>query len=309
MLTIFIDIFRNNIAKKEEYEITNLDNSYRYWTNMLLEKCMRIFNWENLPKKIPSKEIEIRLLLDGFCGYVNDGILGFMIASGGMSGVTCYWDEFTKFTYAAPTAHGGTVNIGKDCVIINNTQLRNSLYPMICRYASLLAHADVSLKCALINLRETNTYAASDENTAKSVNAYHKKMYNGAYDVIIDSSLINAVQNVANNQSGNSQVMDCIDARNELLRSFFNEIGVRYTRDKKERMITSEVDNDSQMLLINISDMLAQRQDACKKINKLFGTNISVELSKEFQIINNVESEVENETRTVSNIESDISAD
>ena len=79
--------------------------------------------------------------------------------------------------------------------------------------------------------------------------------------------------------------MDCIDARNELLRMFYNEIGVRYNRDKKERMIESEVENDEQMLLLNINDMLKQRQNACKEINNIFGRNISVKLSPEFEII------------------------
>jgi len=66
---------------------------------------------------------------------------------------------------------------------------------------------------------------------------------------------------------------------------FFNEIGVRYNRDKKERMIESEVENDEQMLLLNINDMLKQRKKACDEINRIFNRNISVKLSPEFKII------------------------
>ena len=69
------------------------------------------------------------------------------------------------------------------------------------------------------------------------------------------------------------------------LRMFFNEIGVRYNRDKKERMIESEVENDEQMLLLNINDMLKQRKKACDEINMIFNRNISVKLSPEFKII------------------------
>ena len=67
--------------------------------------------------------------------------------------------------------------------------------------------------------------------------------------------------------------MDCIDARNELLRMFYNDIGVRFTKDKKERMIESEVSSDNQMLLFNISDMLHQWEKASAEINKLFNLN------------------------------------
>ena len=55
--------------------------------------------------------------------------------------------------------------------------------------------------------------------------------------------------------------------------------------DNKERMISDEIENDDQMLLLNINDMKYQREKACKKINEIFGLNVSVKLSPEFEII------------------------
>ena len=288
---MYLDYFTN---KKKEKNVLMIDNSYRFWCNMLFEKCVRIFKWSGLPFK--QKEIEMRLIMYGFCGFVNDATKGYMVANGGMSGVTQYFDEFTKFTYSAPTAKGGTADIDSECVIIDNTSLRNSLYPMIQRYASLLAHADISTKMALINLRDTNTYSAKDEGTADSIKKMQEQRYKGVDGVIIDSDIISkdSVTNLTPSMSTNHSVMDCIDARNEILRSFFNEIGVKYTRDKKERMVESEVESDNQMLLFNINDMLRCRQEASEKINSLFGMDVNVELSPEFKIIENNESEVDN---------------
>lgn len=273
----------SKLAKKEEIEITKLDCSFSYWREMLFEKCVRMFVWKGLP--FPQKEIEIRLILQGFCGVVKDARRGIMCATGSMSGVTQYWDEFLNFTYAAPTAAGGTLPIGKTAVIVDNTTLRNPLTPLIDRYASLISHSEVSLKVALVNLRETNAFSASDQSVAESIKAYHKKMYNGNLDVIVDTSLIDGIKNVNDVSRSSFGVMDCIDARNELLRAFYNEIGVRYTRDKKERMIESEVSNDTQMLLLNINDMLARRKEAAKKMNSILEMNVSVDLSPEFKII------------------------
>ena len=109
-------------------------------------------------------------------------------------------------------------------------------------------------------------------------------------DCIIDESLVDNVKNLTE-KTNNTNIMDCLDLRNELLRSFFAEIGIQTNKDKKERMIESEVNSNQQMLLFNISDMLSERQQACEEINNMFGTNISVSLSKEFSLINN-ESEV-----------------
>ena len=278
---MWLDEYSKSEKDKEKEEL-KLYKSVQYWKNMLFEKCVRIFEWQGL--KFPQREIETRLLYNGFCGFVNDTTRGLMVATGSLSGVTEYSDVFTHFTYASPTATGGTLKIGKKAIIINNTALRNSLYPLIYRYACLLAHCDVSLKMALVNLRMKNIIVSDDGNTADTFRRMYEKFYNGDIDAIIDDGFTDA-KNIAPTQSGSLGVMDCIDARNELLRMFFNEIGVRYTRDKKERMVESEVISDTQMLLFNISDMLHQREKACNDINKLFGTNISVKLSKEFAIV------------------------
>lgn len=273
----------SKLAKKEEVEITKIEKSFAYWREMLFEKCVRMFEWKGLP--FPQKEIEIRLILQGFCGVVKDSRKGIMCASGSMSGVTQYWDEFLNFTYAAPTAKGGTLPINELAVIVDNTTLRNPLTPLIDRYASLIAHSEVSLKVALVNLRETNAFSASDQSVAASIKTYHAKMYEGDMDVIVDTSLIDGIKNVNDTSRSSFGVMDCIDARNELLRAFYNEIGVRYTRDKKERMIESEVSNDTQMLLLNINDMLARRKEAAEKMNSVLKMSVSVDLSPEFKMI------------------------
>ena len=206
-----------------------------------------------------------------------------MVASGGMSGVTHYYDEFTTFNWSAPTvANTKSRAIGKDCIIINNNQLRNPILPMVLRYASLLAHADISLKCALINTRETNTYASNDENTAENISKYYDRLYNGESASILDESLIESVKNISNRES-TTAIKDCLSARTDLLSNFFKEIGVKSANDKKERMIESEVDSNNQLLLFNISDMLAERKKACEEINRIFGTNITVDLSNEFK--------------------------
>ena len=242
---------------------------------------MRIFTWTGLP--FPQKEIESRLLINGYCGFLKDSKKGLMVANGGMSGVTQYYDEFTNFNWSAPTvADTKSRVIGQDCIIINNNQLRNPIMPMVLRYASLLAHADISLKCALINTRETNTYASSDENTAENINKYYDRLYNGDSASILDESLIESVKNISNREN-TTAIKDCLSARTDLLSNFFKEIGVKSANDKKERMIESEVDSNNQLLLFNISDMLAERKKACEEINRIFGTNITVELSDEFK--------------------------
>lgn len=301
---MFLEEYEKTFKADEDAEKNELklQASVRYWREVLFEKTIRIFEWQGLP--FPQREIEMRLLLNGFCGFVNDIKAGLMVASGSMSGPTEYFDVFKSFTYAAPTAWGGTKKIGKNCVLMNNTALRNSIYPLVFRYACLLAHCDVSLKMSLVNLRMKNIVVSDDESSADTFKNMYQKFYEGDAEAFVDNAFTDA-KNIATTMSGTLGVMDCIDARNELLRMFYNDIGVRYTRDKKERMIESEVSNDSQMLLFNISDMLHQREKASKEINTMFGLKTSVKLSKEFELIEKGGSTNGNDVNGVSDKESD----
>ena len=64
---MFLNQYASNINKKDEKEELKLDKSIQFWKETLFEKAVRIFVWAGLP--FPQKEIEIRLLLNGFCGF------------------------------------------------------------------------------------------------------------------------------------------------------------------------------------------------------------------------------------------------
>ena len=96
------------LLKETELEL-QLPQSVNYWIEMLFEKIVRIFEWKGLP--FPQREIEMRLITAGYCGFVKDELLDYMVAYGGMSGPTQYFDVFKNFTYSAPLAKGGTKKI------------------------------------------------------------------------------------------------------------------------------------------------------------------------------------------------------
>ena len=50
------------------------------------------------------------------------------------------------------------------------------------------------------------------------------------------------------------------------------------TIEKKERLITDEATANDEQQLFNVGAMLKARQEACEKINEMFGLNISVDL-------------------------------
>lgn len=267
--------------------------AYLNWRNVLTERIINIFEWNELP--MPQKEIEMLLHFVGFCGFTKfkkSKELG--VVYGSMSGVTNYPDEFTTFTYATPL-ESGMKKIHKDLVVINNNQLRMPTDSMVQTYATLLAHADLSLQAILINSRATGLVKARTQQQVDDIANWYNSLANGKTLAILDSDDLNTLMNddgikVFSMSYPSSMTIDSYyQIRENLLKSFYSEIGINSNRDKRERVVQAELDTNLNRILFNIDDMLKCREDACEEINKMFGTNISVKLNRE--IIEQVEIE------------------
>jgi len=77
------------------------------------------------------------------------------------------------------------------------------------------------------------------------------------------------------------------------MNEFFTFLGINNVNsDKRERLITNEVDANNEQIEFSAKIMLDSRKKACEKINKMFNLNIDVELNKEL-VENNINEEGE----------------
>lgn len=287
---------------KDEQEQLQLDISYNYYVYMLFEKMCRIFKWDGLEDICDQRQLEVRLLADGFVGLVNDPTIGLFITRGSFNGITQYSDlpfisEYTNFLYSNPLSkiggnpviyHKGIKMKDGMCTVCNNTSLRTSVLPMVKRYASLLAHSDISIKCSLISLRESEIFAVEDDDVKKNVLEYHNKIYRGQPDVIVDSSMVSSIQDISQSKgSSNQSVLQAIDVRNQIERMFFEDMGVKKIMDKRERMVASEVESTgaNQPLLLNLNDGLHCRQKFAEESNDYYGTKLKPDFTDEFKYL------------------------
>lgn len=289
ILDNFEHIQKDLVTKKK----LTFKKAFTNWRNVLTERIINIFEWENLP--MPQREIEVLLHFVGFCGFTRfrkSKELGCVYGS--MSGVTNYPDIFTDFTYSTPL-ESGMRKINKNIAIINNNQLRMPTYEMVETYATLLAHADLSLQAILINSRATGLVRARTQQQVDDINKWYNSLANGKTLAVLDGDDLNALMSdegikVFSMSYPSSMTIDSYyQIRENLLKSFYSEIGINSNRDKRERVVQAELDTNLNRILFNIDDMLKCREDACKEINKMFNTNISVKLNRE--IIEQVEIE------------------
>lgn len=251
---------------------------YEYWMDQLFERIMRLFVWENTDP-VPAKEIEQRLLISGHGGvFKYQGEV--TVAFGSFFGVTKYMDEFPNYIVRSPI-FSITKAIDKDVVVINNTSLRNDALSLVHHYATLLAHTEASLAIAMINIRDAGGVPiVGTEKQKNSIRQYQNKLYNGQFDVVSDIGML-GVEYGGTNRNTSQDIKDIMDVRSHLLKSFYSDIGVRSAFEKRSNAVEAEVEADSSLLLLNLSDMITCRQEGVKKVNKMFGTNWKVHIAEE----------------------------
>lgn len=261
----------------------NFTEQYNFWYNQLFLRMCNLFIWDGLPLK--SRHIEINTHRRGFSSICK--INGKLYAlNGEMSGETVYQDEFKFFLYTNPILGSGVLDIGVNAVIVRNNDLYLSSKNFVNRYAYLLAHADLSFQAVLINSRSTGIIGTPNDKVAENVKDYYNKLVDGSMIAVVDDEGMETIlqskglRKITDAFPSSQSIKDYYDATRNILRDFYQDIGVRVNYDKKERNVEAEITSNDSMLLFNVSNMLDCRKEAVEEMNKIFGTNGTVKLNK-----------------------------
>lgn len=278
MFLEFMDTDEGRKISKLARESSTFNLGYKYWRDVLFERVMRLFVWEDTGEVKP-KEIEQRLLLAGHCGITKlDGELTAMF--GTFYGVTKYIDEWSNYTVRCPI-YSGQRTIGQDIVVINNNTLRNPTYMLVHHYAIMLAHVEVTLINCLVNARDAGGVpVASTEKQKQSIIEYQGKVFNGQYGVVTDIGNI-GIEYMGADKRTSQNIMDIMETREKIIKSFYSDIGVRSAFEKRNNTVQAEVEADTSLLLLNLSDMLKCREDGAKEVNNMYGTKWKVHVAEE----------------------------
>lgn len=259
-------------------ENSTFNACYMYWREQLFERIMRLFIWENTDP-IKPKEIEQRLLIAGHCGIAD--YKGELTAFfGSFNGVTKYMDEWTHYNVRCPI-YSARKEIGKEVIVINNTSIRNSAMALIHHYAIMLGHVEVTLIHLLVNARDAGGVpVANTEKAKQSIHSYLSKVFNGQFGVVTDPSMI-GVTYAGSDRHTQQEIMKIMEVREKLIKSFYSDIGVRSAFEKRNNTVMAEVEADTSLLLLNLSDMLNCREKGAEAVNERFGTNWKVHVAEE----------------------------
>ena len=251
---------------------------------MALTKTLKIFEYEGLPDSIPFRELEKILQLNGFAYWLKkDGDL--YVFWGGLGGRPDEYYRPTNFIVANPYLQFfKTVKVNEEGVLMWNDFSHMGLNLMIRRYAELMAECDITLRFGLVNARLVSILYATNDNVKETAEEFLKDVEDGAkLGVVMGDAWLddNGDFRVNEYRKANTQDLKAIMELQQYIKaSFFNDIGLQANYNmKRESINDSEAGMNEESLKPFIDDMLESRQEAIKRINEQFGTNISVKLS------------------------------
>lgn len=252
----------------------------------------KMFKYENLPKTIPQKDLELLLLIQGHATItkVNNELYAFYGQLGGIPNeyylptLSIVANPFLKFNKQ--------LVIDKDCVVMLNDSLYEGLFTLINHTSNLLAECDISFKFASINSRVPTLVVAPNDNSYKSLKSAIDKIIDGSDLAIFTTTpdLFAEAKGIDYAKS-NDVITDLIEMKQYILGSFLQSIGIKANFNmKREAINEAEASMNEDILYPTVDDMLDMRKQAIEKINNMYGTNISVEFSSVWKKLRKQES-------------------
>lgn len=258
--------------------------TYDQYADLFTEIAVSSFKWNNVPNTIDTRFIEIGLYENKSMIYFTDEVMGDLCLKCILGGqLDVYNIPLDRRAYAS---NGYQKNLDRtNSVIIWDNMLHYGTSNKMEIYAKRLSNLDtiIDINC---NAQKTPILLKGTQQQRLSLlNAYEK--YDGNQPVMFGTE--NFLE--GNENSFTVFKTDCpyvADKLYELKVNLWNEaltyLGVASSViQKKERMIKDEVNRLQGGVMANRYSRLNARQQACEEINRMFGTNMSVEFRDIFE--------------------------
>ena len=254
----------------------------RYFTKYLLQKAMSVFEWD-LPATWNKGYFLYVLYCWGYVAVVNTDKFGVIPQGCGLKGYDVFYAP-THAVIANPLLSGILEpRIGTQCELLKLQPDFSGILDLVGHYAEQMTLASQSVSVNLLNSKLSYVFTAKTKALAESLKKMYDQIASGEPAVVIDSRLKNAADGeetwkaFEQNVGGNYIVTNLLADLRKIEAMFDTEIGIpNANTDKRERLIQDEVNANNIETYSKCAMWLENLQDACKRVNDMFGLSISV---------------------------------
>lgn len=278
--------------KNQSFHNTLMANGATYvqYYNRLMELSMSMFKWNNLPDTVDERYLELGLFSSGCMVFFKDDVIGELALNMTYEGgFDIYGEPTRRRAYSRYNQFQTTLDKDNSVIIWNNMLRTNSALD-VQMFAYRLYNLDRIVDINA-NAQKTPVLITCDEKQKLTMKNLYMQ-YEGNYPVIFGDSNLD-IKSLSVLKTDAPFVSDKIyDLKVKIWNEALTYLGIsNINSTKKERMITDEVLRNQGGTIASRYSRLESRRRAVKKINKMFGLNITVDYREDFQ-----STDIENDT-------------
>lgn len=254
------------------------NDTYNDYLERMKKICLSMFEWENLPTSMNARFLEMCLFYNGQAALLYDdnyGYINTMAADGGYINIyglptelNCYSYRFNqrRGLYMADTGE----EKGKECILVMNNYERIPTTATVSLFAYRLAEAQ---RTADVNIKAQRTpiLITTDQKQYFTLKKMYEEYDGNTPAIFADKNLISPDALKAMKTDAPFLCNDIMQYKREIWNEFLTFMGIQNLSEKRERLITGEVDSNNELLNLNLQALLIPRKEACKQFNEKYG--------------------------------------
>lgn len=266
------------MSKAKNRKKQDREEVYLYWQNRLTEIVLNIFKWDNLPEEINEQAMMKSIMLDGYAIFFKDKQLELYYAlNGSITGVDVYGypsvarpiSKNAKITF-------GEYEIGKDCVVIYANKTKTGASHIIDEYADKLREIDLAITLNTKAMKHPILFKTTEQKRESFESLL--RQYEDSWNIIASDKQLDIENSleVVNLNVNALEILNLLKEKETVLNEFYNIFGVTSTVEKRERVVSGEINVQLQQTAVNTNVWLSCQKLACEQINRMFDLNVDV---------------------------------
>lgn len=262
----------------------------RFFARYLLQKAMSVFKWD-LPETWDRDYFLYVLYGIGYIAVLNTDKYGVIPQQCGLEGYNIFYQP-KRALVTNPLLRGlRRLDIGTQCTLIKLQPDYGSVMDLVGFYADMMALTAETAGVNLVNSRLSYVFFGKNKNTAESQKKLFDRVASGEPATFVDTALYDVQsgnpswipfqQNVGQNYIAGDALADL--RKWEMM--FDTDIGIpNANTDKKERLISDEVNANNVEVTSKADLWLDQLQKSFVQTSKMFGIKLGVEWRNKPQV-------------------------